>query len=185
MNLFANIPKACGGYPPGFERFWSMWPAGKGWPHYHRKVGKAAAAKAWAKHRLEAKTDAMCTLLGRYIRSPGWTKDGGLWIPMPATWLNRQPWDDPDPLAEQEALAAHKRRLAEERKAAARNALAQQIAHATVQRDDDLMMRSTWANLTPAKKHAAHTAYADAHAGIEQREEVVMRWWWKERSCTG
>lgn len=69
-----------------FPKFWKLYP---------NKKGKTAAEKAWKKHKV---TDDLFTLitqgLARQCTSPGWTKDGGQFIPHPATWLNGKRWED-------------------------------------------------------------------------------------------
>lgn len=72
----------------GFDRFWAEWPKGK-------RVGKADAAKAWGKLKPDA------TLLTQIIAalqlqrdSTAWRKDGGQFIPNPATWINGRRWED-------------------------------------------------------------------------------------------
>lgn len=62
---------------------------------YPNKKGKANALKAWKKLKL---TDDLINLifdgLARYCASPDWAKDGGQFIPHPATWLNGKRWED-------------------------------------------------------------------------------------------
>ncbi|WP_343625390.1 hypothetical protein [Roseateles puraquae] len=72
--------------PPGFEAFWSAYP---------RKVGKAAAVKAFAK--VAPSEDLLRGMLGAVAeqrQSTQWVKDGGQFVPHPATWLNQQRWLD-------------------------------------------------------------------------------------------
>ncbi|MCX2693684.1 Pyocin large subunit-like protein [Pseudomonas sp. DCB_CB] len=74
-----------------FARFWKLFP---------RKVGKANAEKAWAKLKVDADLfDRMATSLAAWSVSADWTKDGGQFIPHPATWLNGKRWDDELPPA--------------------------------------------------------------------------------------
>jgi uncharacterized protein YdaU (DUF1376 family) len=64
------------------------------WPHYPRHVGKAAAAKAWAKARKRAGYDEIAAPLRACIRA--WSNTPPDKIPHFATWLNRDGWlDDP------------------------------------------------------------------------------------------
>lgn len=73
-------------FPPGFDRVWSVYP---------RKVGKDAAAKAFAKRKPDAAlVDAMVKAIQTQRSSPDWTKDGGQFIPHLATWLNQGRWMD-------------------------------------------------------------------------------------------
>ena len=80
-----NIPPKS---PQGerFERFWSCYP---------RKVGKGNARKIFAKLKPSEE------MLGRMIRavelakqSPQWQREGGQYIPYPATWLTQERWED-------------------------------------------------------------------------------------------
>lgn len=69
-----------------FDRFWAVYP---------RKVGKKDAVKAWNK----LKPDETLTLqiiegVERWKLSTQWTKDGGQYIPYPATFLNGERWKD-------------------------------------------------------------------------------------------
>lgn len=76
--------------PHRFEVFWERYP---------RKVAKQAALKAFTKI-IKAQPDVekfMKTLLASVDMWKGnrqWTKDGGRFIPHPATWLNRGSWED-------------------------------------------------------------------------------------------
>lgn len=73
----------------GFEQFWSSYPK---CPH---KVGKGAARKIWAKIGPSlALTEAILASLATQKRWEQWAKDGGQFIPMPATWLNQSRWED-------------------------------------------------------------------------------------------
>ncbi|MED5492695.1 MAG: phage replication protein [Pseudomonadota bacterium] len=62
---------------------------------YPNKKGKANALKAWKKLKL---TDDLINQifdgLGRYCVSADWLKDGGQFVPHPATWLNGRRWED-------------------------------------------------------------------------------------------
>ncbi|WP_300632643.1 phage replication protein [Pseudomonas sp.] len=69
-----------------FPKFWKLYP---------NKKGKAAAEKAWKKLKV---TDDLFALiaegLAKQVVCPAWTKDGGQFIPHPATWLNGKRWED-------------------------------------------------------------------------------------------
>ena len=70
----------------GFASFWQAYP---------RKVAKAAALKAWAKLRPDAALQASILAgLWAAVRSEQWQRDGGAYIPHPATWLNGRRWED-------------------------------------------------------------------------------------------
>jgi hypothetical protein len=79
-----------------FEAFWSAYP---------RRVGKAAAEKAWPKACKKLEGD-------RLVKAAGYW--AGLWanariekqfIPYPATWLNGQRWDDEPPTPKLQAVS--------------------------------------------------------------------------------
>lgn len=72
-----------------FARFWSAYP---------RKVAKADAAKAFAKLAPdESLLGLMLAALEWQSRSDGWLKEGGKYVPYPATWLNTRRWEDECP----------------------------------------------------------------------------------------
>lgn len=80
----------------GFDRFWEEYP---------RKVNKRAAVKAW--NKIQPDQDLLQVILvavGDQRKSPEWRKDGGQFVPHPASWLNGERWNDVDIVAE-----AHKR----------------------------------------------------------------------------
>lgn len=73
----------------GFDRFWAKHP---------KKVGKLAAQKVWRRLKpTEATVDEMIATLDWQIQSPQWRRDGGQYIPYPATWLNQGRWMDERP----------------------------------------------------------------------------------------
>jgi hypothetical protein len=72
-----------------FARFWSSYP---------RKTAKPNAVAAFAKiDPDDATLAAMLAAIERQKCSPGWVKDGGQFIPHPATWLNGRRWEDQPP----------------------------------------------------------------------------------------
>jgi uncharacterized protein YdaU (DUF1376 family) len=69
-----------------FEEFWRVYP---------KKVGKDAAKKAFEKRKPdEVMLTKMCNAIHFQRRSVAWQKDGGQFIPNPATWLNQGRWQD-------------------------------------------------------------------------------------------
>ncbi len=62
------------------------------WSYYPRHVGKSDALKAWSK--LSPKLETVLAALKWQSQQPGWVKDGGQFVPHPATWLNRKGWED-------------------------------------------------------------------------------------------
>lgn len=73
---------------PGFDEFWGRYP---------RKVGKAAAQRAW--DRRKPPLDPVLAALTWQRESAQWTKDEGAFVPHPATWLNAERWTDERPPA--------------------------------------------------------------------------------------
>jgi uncharacterized protein YdaU (DUF1376 family) len=65
------------------------------WSAYPKKTGKGAALKAWTKIRPSDTTvAAMLNALEWQRNQPQWQKDGGAFIPNPATYLNQSRWED-------------------------------------------------------------------------------------------
>lgn len=75
-----------------FETFWNSYP---------KKVGRKAAQKAFQnalKNAQDCPTiDDLLEAISRQRASPQWAKEGGQYIPHPATWLNRGQWADKPP----------------------------------------------------------------------------------------
>ena len=69
-----------------FDRFWALYP---------KKRNKPAALRAW--RRLNP-TAALCMTMSRALKrqmaSEEWQKDGGRYVPYPASWLNGARWED-------------------------------------------------------------------------------------------
>lgn len=73
-------------YVEGFDAFYALYP---------KHVGKAAALKAWNKLKPNAELqEIMAKALMEQKQSAQWNKDGGQYIPNPATWLNQRRWED-------------------------------------------------------------------------------------------
>lgn len=69
-----------------FDQFWAIYP---------KKVGKKAALNIWT--RLKPDKDLLEQILRaveKQKKLDQWTKDGGQFIPNPATWLNQCRWED-------------------------------------------------------------------------------------------
>jgi len=104
------------------ERFNAFWQA------YPKKRSKGDAIKAWAKLKPDEELfERIMQGLERAKSSYDWEKDGGQYIPYPATWLNATGWEDeytpPRPLSPsprspttntQRAIEAARRLLAKE-----------------------------------------------------------------------
>ncbi len=70
----------------GFKEFWAAYP---------RKKSKATAERAWAKIRPGEELQAeILAALEQAKQSQDWQKEGGQYIPYPATWLNARGWED-------------------------------------------------------------------------------------------
>lgn len=68
------------------------------WAAYPRKTAKPAASTAFARIDPDDATfAAMLAALDRQRKSADWCKDGGRFIPHPATWLNQRRWEDQPP----------------------------------------------------------------------------------------
>ncbi len=74
-----------------FDRFWAVYP---------KKKSKGQAEKAWIKINPDDELlGVMLSSLERLKRSKDWLKDGGQFIPYPATWLNAKGWEDELPVS--------------------------------------------------------------------------------------
>lgn len=71
-------------YMREFQKFYEMYP---------KKRGKEDAKKAWAKIP-ETEHQKIFSALPAQIGSHDWKKEGGKFIPYPATWLNGKRWED-------------------------------------------------------------------------------------------
>ena len=73
-------------YPGDFLKFWELYP---------RKTAKGAALRAWkAIARPRPSGAELEAALQRACASPDWRKDGGQFVPYPATWLRARCWED-------------------------------------------------------------------------------------------
>jgi hypothetical protein len=63
------------------------------WKNYPNKVGKPAAQKAWKRVKWDELT-AIRDGLNRWKATEQWQKEGGKYIPYPATFLNQRRWED-------------------------------------------------------------------------------------------
>ncbi|HXF65637.1 MAG TPA: hypothetical protein VNK67_02920 [Burkholderiales bacterium] len=76
------------------------------WMAYPRKEAKAKAIKAWCKLRVNDELlDAMLSAVENKRRTEAWTKNGGAYIPHPATWLNDRRWEDETAVVNDKATA--------------------------------------------------------------------------------
>ena len=78
--------KTEGGYSAAFLAFWAEYP---------KKVGKAEAFKRFCKLKLDrADTTDIISALKWQKGCAQWQRDGGRYIPNPATYLNQKRWED-------------------------------------------------------------------------------------------
>lgn len=83
------------------------------WAAYPKKVGKQDALRAFARLKVgEDQLAAMLAAIEQQRASPQWTKDGGQYIPNPATWLRQGRWED-EPLSPPQSDAARLLAMAE------------------------------------------------------------------------
>ena len=81
-----NTPLTPQGVETGFEIFWAAYP---------KKTSKPAATKAWAKLKPNEETvRTMLAAIEAAKQTADWQKDGGKYVPYPATWLNNRRWED-------------------------------------------------------------------------------------------
>ena len=72
-----------------FDRFWALYP---------RHEAKQNAQKAFDKINPDADLlNVICAAVEQWKKSEQWTKDGGQFVPHPATWLNQHRWEDEIP----------------------------------------------------------------------------------------
>jgi len=64
------------------------------WTAYPRKVGKAAALKAWVKHSCWKYADDIMNAVAVQAEQPQWHEQDGRFIPHAASWLNGGRWND-------------------------------------------------------------------------------------------
>jgi hypothetical protein len=107
-----------------FATFWGLYP---------RKQGKVRAWAAWEK--VQPPLAACVAALAWQVNQPGWRKDGGIYVPLPATWINGRQWEDepfhvaPAPIAkslppifetEGETYVQYRQRIRDEQERAAK-----------------------------------------------------------------
>lgn len=81
-----DVPAADAAVPSRFEEFWAAYP---------KKRDKGHAEKAFkALHVSDDLLGIMLSALEHQRRMDDWTKEGGKYIPLPATWLHGHRWDD-------------------------------------------------------------------------------------------
>jgi hypothetical protein len=79
------VPDSSNSAPKAFDAFWAAYP---------RKTGKEAARRAWAKAKAKPDVSTIIAKIAEWKQTEQWQKEGGQYIPYPATWLNQGRWDD-------------------------------------------------------------------------------------------
>lgn len=88
-------PEGADGQEQLFDRFWKAYP---------RHEGKEPARRAWRRLKPNIQLcHIMSAALERQKTYENWQRDGGRYIPMPATWLNQRRWEDEQPRPAQAA----------------------------------------------------------------------------------
>jgi hypothetical protein len=79
-----------------FDQFWAAYP---------KKKAKGDAEKAW--RQMHPPLQGVQEALQRARTDPEWVKEGGQYIPHPATWLRAKGWlDEPTPVTRVSGLMA-------------------------------------------------------------------------------
>jgi hypothetical protein len=95
-----------------FNDFWNVYP---------RRVGKKAAQKAWDKLKPSAAlVERIIASVEAHLDWPEWMKDGGAFIPHPATFINQGRWDDEPTTARRALISDVSRQNVENGKLAAK-----------------------------------------------------------------
>jgi uncharacterized protein YdaU (DUF1376 family) len=84
----SNTPKPPPAPPDGFAEFWQAYP---------KKAAKPAAEKAFRAAKLNGHLPEVIADVMAKASSDDWLKDGGKFIPNPATYLNQRRWEDEQP----------------------------------------------------------------------------------------
>lgn len=81
--------------PPGFDAFWSAWPA------HHRKADKRRCLEKWVAMGLEAFADEVVKHVEQCKTSKSWAD--GQYIPAPLVYLNQARFEAPPPPPQRQA----------------------------------------------------------------------------------
>lgn len=68
----------------GFDEFWKVYP---------RKVNKRRSSQSWKKIK-PSEVPAILSSVEEWKKTDQWSRDGGRYIPYPATFLNDRRWDE-------------------------------------------------------------------------------------------
>lgn len=77
------------------------------WESYPKKQDKQNALKCWMRHKSLPEIQEHIRILSVWKSSQGWQKDGGQYIPMPSTWLNKCRWEDQLPTNNSHVNGSH------------------------------------------------------------------------------
>jgi hypothetical protein len=81
-----NIKPAATDLLDGFDQFYRLYP---------RRQKRPNAESAWKKLKPDAALrETLLAALANHRLRPDWIKDGGQYIPLPASWLNGRCWED-------------------------------------------------------------------------------------------
>ncbi|WP_082629541.1 hypothetical protein [Pseudomonas paralactis] len=81
-----NIKPAATDLLDGFDQFYRLYP---------RRQNRPKAESAWKKLKPDAGLrETLLAALANHRLRPDWIRDGGQYIPLPATWLNGRCWED-------------------------------------------------------------------------------------------
>lgn len=72
---------------PGFDSFWTAWPA------HPRKADRKECLKVWKAGKLEKDSEKILQAVTRFKASEDWKKDQGQYIPAPIVWLRQSRWE--------------------------------------------------------------------------------------------
>ena len=82
------------------------------WAAYPKKVAKGDARKAWAQmSRMMPSIESLLTAISAAKETEQWRRDGGAYIPYPATWLRQERWDDEHEVQIDKPLVQHEGKL--------------------------------------------------------------------------
>ena len=89
-----------------FDEFWKLYP---------NKTGKGAARKAFEKMKCAGIIEKIKAAVESQRKSEQWRKDGGQYIPHPATWINQERWDDEGLQATRKPIIANSKAVIHDR----------------------------------------------------------------------
>jgi hypothetical protein len=65
------------------------------WKSYPRKAAKGDARKAWLQTaKIRPETGELLQVIEQHKQTEQWLRDGGQFIPYPASWLRAERWED-------------------------------------------------------------------------------------------